>query len=274
MNEQLQIRRPSHAVSYTPGLIISCAGESWWRAGAGYRRPQGNAFEVGFEYVLSGDAELDRGGVTTVVGAGEVFVFMTGSDTRYATGPSGALHKRFATLNGTALMPLMRSMGLLGLMTFTPKLPQRFLELLTAAQKILSEQGSADDMELSVIAWQLLQEAGRSYAHRIAEPVERMLCYIGDHLHEAITLEAVADAVHMSPTHLNRLAKRHLGTSVMEYCYTQRLLWAREMLLNTSQPIKEIALSSGFSDPLYFSSRFKQRFGLAPSLFRRSQLGG
>jgi len=43
---------------------------------------------------------------------------------------------------------------------------------------------------------------------------------------------------------------------------------AGQLLRLTPNPIKEIAMEVGYSDPFYFSLRFKRHTGLSPKAFR------
>jgi AraC-like DNA-binding protein len=47
---------------------------------------------------------------------------------------------------------------------------------------------------------------------------------------------------------------------------------AARQLLNGEQSITRIALDAGFSDPGYFSRRFKKAMGMSPRAFRKQSL--
>jgi AraC-like DNA-binding protein len=65
------------------------------------------------------------------------------------------------------------------------------------------------------------------------------------------------------------------GTSCGHFIQSLRLsraeqLLRRRQLLDRDQPLSEIAFASGFSDYGFFSRKFQQRFGCAPSALRGS----
>jgi AraC-like DNA-binding protein len=58
--------------------------------------------------------------------------------------------------------------------------------------------------------------------------------------------------------------------NVSDYINNIRLEHAKSMLLNPELTISEVAYKSGFSSPNYFSTVFKNKYGLSPNAFRKS----
>jgi AraC-like DNA-binding protein len=54
-----------------------------------------------------------------------------------------------------------------------------------------------------------------------------------------------------------------------ELARTLRLRRAYDLLVDTRQPISEVALDTGFADGSHFSRRFRDAFGKSPSEARR-----
>ena len=54
-----------------------------------------------------------------------------------------------------------------------------------------------------------------------------------------------------------------------EYLKHFRLRKAEMYLTETRLAISEIAYKTGFTDPAYFSSCFRSRYGITPSAYRR-----
>lgn len=77
-----------------------------------------------------------------------------------------------------------------------------------------------------------------------------------------------ADAIGLSPTHLNRLARAETGYSVMGLVALQIMEAARRDLVFTPTPIQAIAYSLGFSDAAYFNRFFRRQAGMSPGAFR------
>lgn len=68
--------------------------------------------------------------------------------------------------------------------------------------------------------------------------------------------------------YLSSLFKRHTGYSLNKYIYISRISIAKQMLLNSSDPIKKIAINSGFSDEKQFMKTFKKTENMTPSQYR------
>lgn len=66
------------------------------------------------------------------------------------------------------------------------------------------------------------------------------------------------------------LFKKETGITPIKAITDYRLKNARKMLGFTDMLIKEIAISSGFSDELYFSRIFKKHFGVSPEVYRKN----
>lgn len=84
-----------------------------------------------------------------------------------------------------------------------------------------------------------------------------------------LSLDAIADSVHMSPAYLGRIFNKTTSKSVQEYINYVRLNIAKELLSNSTYTINEIATMSGFSNINYFFTVFKKSNGLTPNEFRK-----
>ena len=100
-------------------------------------------------------------------------------------------------------------------------------------------------------------------------PIGTAIHFIREHYSEPITLEDVAQSVHMSQYHFSRLFKRECGYSPHEYIILVRLNRAKHLLKTTDLSVKSIAQSVGYQNVTTFSNAFSNRVGLAPSVFRR-----
>lgn len=79
----------------------------------------------------------------------------------------------------------------------------------------------------------------------------------------------LARELHVSARHLERLFRDEFGTSPSEFARRLRLKRAHELLVETTQPISEVALETGFADGSHFSRRFRDAYGKSPSQVRR-----
>lgn len=99
--------------------------------------------------------------------------------------------------------------------------------------------------------------------------MRRVVDYVDANLEKSeISINDLADAAGMSVSSLNRKMKDLLGSTPKEFLRKARMDRACYLLLNTEQPIKEIAYACGFSDQNYFGKKFRSQYGVSPTDYR------
>lgn len=96
--------------------------------------------------------------------------------------------------------------------------------------------------------------------------------YIYEHLHTRITINMLADYVHLTPSYLSRLFKKEIGTSVSNYIQDQKIETAKNMLVYSEYPIVQISSTLAFPSQSYFAEVFKKKTGLTPTKYRTLNL--
>ena len=92
--------------------------------------------------------------------------------------------------------------------------------------------------------------------------------YMLSHLSEPMTIQKIADHVHLTPTYLCLLFKKETGQSIHDYLTEARMERAKKLLQDRSLRLYEIAEQAGYNDPKYFAKVFRKTFGCNPSDFR------
>ncbi len=98
--------------------------------------------------------------------------------------------------------------------------------------------------------------------------VTRAVDFITARYMHPITVSEIADVLGISKGHLNRVFQNRYGMSVQNFLINYRMKRAAALLENTDSPVKEIALSTGYTDPLVFSKAFRKYFGISPKAYR------
>ncbi len=93
--------------------------------------------------------------------------------------------------------------------------------------------------------------------------------YIDIHYRENLTLDTIAQAVHISKYHLAHIFSREYGVSPIQYMLQLRLQECRELLRTSDYSVAHIARMTGFSSPSYFSQRFGKAEGMTPAQYRQ-----
>jgi|TARA_B110000977_G_scaffold78190_1_gene105244 transcriptional regulator GlxA family with amidase domain len=87
---------------------------------------------------------------------------------------------------------------------------------------------------------------------------------------EPLTLDEVSNYVGISRRQLERLFNRYLHCAPSRYYLELRLSRARLLLLQTSIPVIDVAISCGFSTAPHFSRCYSELYGKPPSNERRA----
>lgn len=111
----------------------------------------------------------------------------------------------------------------------------------------------------------MTRDSRREYARRMYRVVE----HIDRHLHEELSLAALADVAHFSPFHFHRLFAAWMGETLGHYVRRRRLeLAATRLIAQPRVPVLDVALSVGFGSSEAFAHAFKDRFGMSATQWR------
>ena len=81
-------------------------------------------------------------------------------------------------------------------------------------------------------------------------------------------MSTLARQIGLSPRRLETLFRHSVAMTPAAYALDLRLAAARRMITDTSHPLAEVALRTGFSSPSTLSRAFRQRYGTPPSTLR------
>ncbi len=89
-------------------------------------------------------------------------------------------------------------------------------------------------------------------------------------IEEPLAVPEIAAEIGMSQRQLERLFKRYIGCSAVQFSQLVRLQHARVLLTSTEMSIREVSAATGFNSMSYFSQVFARCFGKRPSEYRRA----
>ena len=100
------------------------------------------------------------------------------------------------------------------------------------------------------------------------ELMKKAIAYISKNYSKNLTLEEVANDVHLNPAYFSTVFKQSCGSSFKEYLNMVRIEESKRLLANTDYSVIDIAIAVGFEDQSYFSKVFKKYTGLTPKQYR------
>jgi AraC family transcriptional regulator of adaptative response / DNA-3-methyladenine glycosylase II len=121
------------------------------------------------------------------------------------------------------------------------------------------------------LAWSI-QDASEILAQQAARLLDEPEAWTD----EPPSVELLAARLGVSDRHLRRIFEAQFGVSPIQYLQTRRLLTAKQLLADTTLPVTQVALASGFASVRRFNAAFTEHYGLNPTQLRREggQAGG
>ncbi len=129
---------------------------------------------------------------------------------------------------------------------------------------------------------QLLGVLSRVWALRNSAPAaasvqpnllgSRIKALIDLHYTEDISLQSLADGLHISPYYLSHVFKDMTGYAPGQYITRRRVGLAQNLLISTNMPVSDIAARVGYPSPSHFHDRFTKNVGMSPSAYRKTYI--
>lgn len=96
-----------------------------------------------------------------------------------------------------------------------------------------------------------------------------VIAFVRKNYKNKLSLREICEAVGYSPTYCDGVFKKDTDRSIIDFLLETRVSKAKELLIENTFSLTEIAEKTGFSDYNYFSRLFKKRTGVSPVRFRK-----
>lgn len=113
-----------------------------------------------------------------------------------------------------------------------------------------------------------LEEKKNSKHLEIISKIDEIIC--NEYGDPGLSIDMIAESLKMSPTYICRLYKQYTLSTILDRIMQVRMKTARKLLLETQEPISDIAEKTGFRSSSYFYKAFKKYNGTTPNTFRRN----
>ncbi|SMC34434.1 response regulator transcription factor [Sporomusa malonica] len=98
--------------------------------------------------------------------------------------------------------------------------------------------------------------------------INKACAYIVENFHKSISLDEVAQTVHLSPYYFSRIFKAEKGCNFVDFLTKVRIDKAKKLLQNPEQTVVRVASEAGYQDASYFCRVFRQEVGVTPNQYR------
>lgn len=95
--------------------------------------------------------------------------------------------------------------------------------------------------------------------------------YIEINYKKKLSLDDIADALHINSSYLSRVYKLKKGKNLFDAILNLRIEAAKDYLINTDKRTYEISELVGVEDSSYFSKMFKKITGMSPKEYRKQE---
>jgi len=96
--------------------------------------------------------------------------------------------------------------------------------------------------------------------------------YIREQLTDQLQVAQIAQQISLSVSHFCRAFKQSFGVTPHTHITRLRLELAQRLMLNTEEPLSQIALACGLADQAHLSKLFRRAVGDSPGSWRRRNL--
>lgn len=98
--------------------------------------------------------------------------------------------------------------------------------------------------------------------------IESIIDFIKSNYMRRIYLSDISRHIHLQSTYVSSLFKKHTGFTITSFINNYRIAKAKELLLNTSNKVSDIAYETGFFDSHHLTRLFKEHEGMTPGQYR------
>lgn len=145
-------------------------------------------------------------------------------------------------------------------------------EVVHVSQRQMIELLSLSDAtELRGWALNCLSEltAMNQFASQDGDPVQQAIRFVDENCHRPnITFKEVANAVHLSSSHLAALFKAKVGISYIKYLTSRRIGHAKTLLRTSNLTVADVAEAVGYQTVSNFYRLFQREMGMTPAAYR------
>lgn len=109
-------------------------------------------------------------------------------------------------------------------------------------------------------------------AEDYSQCIYKALRYIKQNLSMQLTIQDIATNTYVSKSTLTKCFRKELHMSVNEYINATIMAEAEQLLMTNNISIHDLSQKFGYTDQLYFSRRFREKFNKSPRAYRKERI--
>lgn len=139
-----------------------------------------------------------------------------------------------------------------------------------------NEQEALESIHRAIISLNQVSLLGKSTKDRVStnnDMTYSMIDYIHSNYNSQLTLDDLADYLHLNKYYVSSLFKKETGMTFNNYLTEYRIEQAKILLKESNDLLADISQQVGYSDPAYFSRIFKKKTSMSPISYRQKFYG-
>ena len=224
------------------------------------------------EYIVSGKGYLEINGEKYTLESGDAYIIHQGDFCEYYADKKDPYKKYWMNLQCMYFFTeLLKAYDINDRFIRGIDLSKHFEEIFKLEE--ISDRNGELYLPLSKIIFNMLidialhkKQYGQSIKNELAYHVKNEL---DKSVAANITIDELAKKLYHSKNDVIRQFKKQYNVTPYAYLIDQRILRAKNILVNTNKSLSEIADYLCFSSEYHFSNCFKKKVGMSPSQYRR-----
>ncbi|UKS28434.1 AraC family transcriptional regulator [Paenibacillus sp. HWE-109] len=153
-----------------------------------------------------------------------------------------------------------------------------FSRLIRLVESLHMEQIKEDDLEWfqrqlrfqELMGFLLEHNLHFEHSTSLTQAVEYTIQYLRNNYMHNITVKQLAQLANISQWRYTSIFQELTGKKPLHFLTEVRINHSKQLLLNSKEPLREIASQVGFTDEYYFNRRFRQISGVTPKQYART----
>lgn len=219
-------------------------------------------------YIYEGECIFETGDKSYKVTPGQMFIITPGNVYNYTSSKENPCTYRWIDISGLNFDKFIEASGFKRDNPVVSDFPDHRIGNLL---KEMTDKGKLSGKEINGYSWFLADAICRTDKsnHNVREKyIEPAIEFIISNSEKKTTVSDVAEYLNIDRSYLSRVFNEHMNIPIKKYIYNYHMKIAKSFLTYSELPIRDIALSVGYDDPLDFTKAFHRTYGMSPTKWR------